>query len=238
MAENFVFYAMQARFRARLKTRVLAFGSSNTEHMLPGMHWFEVFELAVLGTYGRIHQCINTGIGGDSTRNLLARYEGDAAFYRPHLVFITIGGNDSFPHNNLSEDEFGANLKELHRRFAGMGTAVVFQTYYSPDPARNGDLQKFYGLMEVVRKVAAETNAGLVDHLRRWEAFRKVFPERYLPMMHDGFHVNRHGNMVMGFDIARHFGARVGAVEPEFWSEATAIQKDMDTLVSQQQEMR
>ncbi|MEI7435219.1 MAG: SGNH/GDSL hydrolase family protein [bacterium] len=231
MADNYVFEAMQARFRARLKTRILAFGSSNTEHLLPGMHWFEVLDLALLGLYGRIHHSINTGVGGHTTRQLLARFDDDAAFYRPHLAFITIGGNDSFPFNNLPAEEFDANLRELHRRFASMGTAVVFQTYYSPDPARNGDLQKFYGYMDVVRAVAAGTKSGLVDHLCRWEAFRLAFPERYLALMEDGFHVNRRGNMVMGLDIARHFGVKAAPREPTYWSETMAIQKEMDALV-------
>lgn len=223
-----VFTAMQDRFRARLKTRILAFGSSNTEHFLPGMHWFDVFELAVHATYGRVHQCINTGIGGNTTRDLLARFEDDAAFFRPHLAFITVGGNDFF--QNFTDEEFRRNLAELHRRFAGMGCAVVFQTYYAPDPARNGDLRGFYRKMDVARETAAATGAGLVDHLRRWEALRQASPELYQPLMQDGFHVNHRGNMVMGHDIGRHFGAAVGAGDPEFWRESLALQRRMDEL--------
>ena len=230
MSDCSVIEAMKARFRAGLKTRVLAFGSSNTEHFLPGMHWFDVFELAVHKTYGRLHTCINTGIGGHTSGDLLARFDDDAAFYRPHLAFITIGGNDANPVKNLSEQQFERNLIELHRRFAGMGCAVVFQTYYSPDPARNGDLGPFFAYMDIVRRVAAEKKAGLVDHLKRWEAFRKAHPNRYLPLMHDGFHVNHRGNTVMGVDISRHFGAPVAADASGLWDEALAIQKRMDEL--------
>lgn len=147
MDDNAVIEAMQARFRAGLKTRVLAFGSSNTEHFLPGMHWFD-----------------------------------------------------------------------------------VFQTYYSPDPARNGDLGPFYAYMDALRRVAAETKAGLIDHLKRWELFRKAHPDRYLPLMHDGFHVNHRGNTVMGVDIGRHFGATVAPDPSGLWDEALAIQQRMDAL--------
>ena len=64
------------RFATGKKSRILAFGSSNTEHYLPGLHWFVCFELAVKSKYGRGHTCINTGIGGNITRDLLERFEG------------------------------------------------------------------------------------------------------------------------------------------------------------------
>jgi len=230
MSEEFVIEALRARFRAGLKTRILAFGSSNTEAFLPGMHWFHVFEMALLNTHGRIHHCINTGIGGHTTRDLLARFDEDAAFYRPHLALITIGGNDANPVQDLSAETFGNNLRELHRRFSNMGTAVVFQTYYAPNPLVCGDLQRFYGYMDTVRAVAAESKAGLIDHLRRWEPFRQAFPERYLPLMQDGFHLNRRGNLVLGLDLARHFGLQVAPGEADFWGEAVAIQQQMDAL--------
>lgn len=225
-----VIEAMQARFRAGLKTRILGFGSSNTEHFLPGMHWFHVFELALHNTHGRIHHCINTGIGGNTTRQLLARFDDDAAFYRPHLAFITIGGNDANPVNELPPETFGNNLRELHRRFACMGTAVVFQTYYAPNPLLAGDLQKFYSYMDVVRAVAAETKAGLIDHLRRWEPLRQTCPDRYLPLMQDGFHLNRRGNLVFGLDMARAFGFTLHPDAAGFWNDALEIQKQMDAL--------
>ncbi|MBN8218011.1 MAG: SGNH/GDSL hydrolase family protein [Spirochaetes bacterium] len=216
-----VFTAMTARFEARLKTRILAFGSSNTERFLPGMHWFDVFDLALQNCYGRIHHCINTGIGGHTTRDLLGRFDEDAAFYKPHLVFITIGGNDSNPDRQMTPDEFEANLLELHRRFASWGCAVVFQTYYAPDPARvgAGHLATFRTMMQRVRIAASKTGAGLVDHLARWEALQAKHPDRYLPLMQDGFHLNRRGNKVLGFDLASRFGSAPTS-EEAYWKEA------------------
>jgi CheY-like chemotaxis protein len=136
---------MAARFEARLKTRILAFGSSNTERFLPGMHWFDVFDLALQNRIGRIHQCLNTGIGGHTTRDLLARFEEDTAFFKPHLVFITVGGNDSNPDRKITPDEFEANLVELHRRISSWGCAVVFQTYYAVNPAQVGEERALAG---------------------------------------------------------------------------------------------
>jgi lysophospholipase L1-like esterase len=235
MEPNSVFIAMQERFKTSTKTRILAFGSSNTQRFLPGMHWFDVFELAIDNTFlqthqGKTHFCINAGICGNSTTDLLKRFDEDAALYQPHLVFITIGGNDSI--HKMPEAEFESNLRELHRRFNAKGCAVVFQTYYSPDPSRTDDLALFYRFMDIIRKVAKSTGAGLVDHLRRWELFRKAYPELYLKMMHDCFHVKCYGNMLMGLDIGRHFGATVSRdTDPAgFWDESLRIQKLIDNL--------
>ena len=230
MAVQDVLSAIHSRLKSLEKTRILAFGSSNTERRSPGMHWLDVLDLAIKRRYGRIHHCINTGIGGNTSRDLLARFEDDAAFYRPHVAIVTIGGNDSNPAKSLGEEEFVGNLRELRNRFHHMGCAVVFQTYYAPDPARNEDLSGFYAYMDIVRNIAAESAAGLVDHLRRWELFRKAFPDRYLPLMEDGFHLNCRGNMILGLDLSRSLGVEFDLPEPEFWSESLEMQRLMDSL--------
>jgi lysophospholipase L1-like esterase len=219
------------RFKVGRRTRILAFGSSNTERFLPGTHWFDCFELAAR-KYGRVHTCINTGIGGDTSRGLLLRFEEDAAMYRPHLVFITIGCNDANPSRNLSIQEFESNLMELHRSFTGIDCGVVFQTYYSVNPVGCDPvhLDAFYRYTDIVRKVAAGTGAGLIDHMKRWELLRKAFPEKYLPLMRDNFHVNVRGNMLMGVDIARRFDAELGNENLDCWGEALILQRLMDEL--------
>jgi len=215
--------------------RVLAFGSSNTERRLPGMHWFDCLDLAIAQNHGRNHRCINTGIGGDSTLDLLRRFEEDAAFYKPHAVFLTIGGNDSHPDRNMGLEEFERNLMELQSRFARMGTLVFFQTYYAPNSDGGERFQRFFQFSDIVRKVARETGAGLIDHLRRWERLRQSVPEIYLPLMEDDFHVIERGNKVMGVDLARHFGMEFRP-DMQVWGEALQIQQIMDRLESQEAE--
>jgi lysophospholipase L1-like esterase len=222
--------ALRARMAPGSKARILAYGSSNTERFQPGMHWVDVLELALRDTYGRFHRCVNTGQCGDTSRGLLERFAEEAAGYRPHLAIITIGGNDANPAQALPAARFEANLLELHERFGALGCGCVFQTYYAPDPARNGDLGPFRHYMEIVRTVARRTDSPLVDHLPRWEAFQRADNDRYLQIMLDGFHVNPLGNLVLGLDVASAFGARP-AVDPSgFWDEALAIQKRMDEL--------
>ena len=219
-------------FSPKKRIRVLAFGSSNTERYLPDSHWFDCFELAVKQKYGRVHSCINTGISGNTTRDLLQRFEDDAAFFQPQLVFITIGGNDCNPDKDVSISQFRENLNELHARFTAMGCGIVFQTYYSPDP---GDVEEerinsFYKYMDIIRETAAETGSALIDHLVRWEKLRLNYPDIYTGLMLNGFHTNPAGNKVMGVDIARHFGVIPNKNEFPFWAEALDVQQLMDEL--------
>ena len=79
-------------FSNKKRSRILSFGSSNTERYLPGLHWFDCFELALKQKYGRIHTCINTGLSGDTSRGLLERFEDDAAFFNHnwHLLLSAV----------------------------------------------------------------------------------------------------------------------------------------------------
>ena len=229
MARCAVLESFTGRLEAQAMTRILAFGSSNTERRLFGMHWLDVLELAIVRKYGRIHHCINTGVGGETSGDLLRRFETDAAFYQPHLAFITIGGNDSF--RVMPAEEFKRNLLELHHRFRKIGTLVAFQTYYSPDPEQNGDLTHFYRLMDIVRECAAETNSMLIDQLRRWEMLRKAEKTRYKPLMADGFHLNWRGNAFMGLELTKAFGLeQVDLFEHELWAETRELQAIVDAL--------
>lgn len=222
-----------ARFEQGKRTRILGFGSSNTDHFLTGMHWFECIDLALCQKYGRLHTSINSGIGGDTSNGLLERFVDDAEFYQPHLAFITIGGNDSNPDRNIPAEKFESNLRQLYEKFTKMGCKVIYQTYYAPDPDQLEDLKPFYQYSDIVRQVAEDTGAYLIDHLARWEPFRLKYNAEYKKLMQDGFHVNRFGNMVMGVDIARHFMLPLGTTgdpywDEDFWGGTLKIQTMMD----------
>lgn len=228
-----LFVEFRARFQAKTKTRILAF--SNTDRYYPGMYWLDVLDLALQNTYGRIHHCINTSVGGQTTADMLERFDEDAAFYRPQLVFITIGGGEGHPGSRVTPDGFAGNLRELHRRFAALGCAVVFQTYYALDPDRVEPerLKRIYANMDIVRAAAAATGAALIDHLALWEPFRRAHPDLYRELMQDGLHVNANGNIVMGLYVATQFDADVRTDPTGFWDKQQGIIRLMREAKSQ-----
>ena len=190
------------------RIRILAFGSSNTERRICGMHWFDCLELAVKNKYGRVHHCVNSGVGGETSADLLARFDTDAAFYNPDVAVLTIGGNDSSPERDLNAAAFERNLFEIQREFDEMDCLVVFQTYYAPNKYELPEEENaaFEEYMEIVRSVAVETDSGLIDHLERWTPLRDENPEKYLELMLDPFHVNETGNLILGLRVAEEFG--------------------------------
>lgn len=212
------------------KVRVLAFGSSNTERFIPGMHWFDCFELAVKNKFGRIHHCINSGIGGETSSDLLNRFKTDAEFYRPDIVFITVGGNDSVPEKNLNADTYEKNLLKLYSKFKELDCLVIFQTYYAPimEDLAEKQYRTFCDYMNIVRKVAMETGAGLIDHFKHWESLRQNMPEKHRELMNDAFHVNPLGNLVLGLFIARQFKLDLDESDEGFFGKAASYLRLMD----------
>jgi lysophospholipase L1-like esterase len=223
---------IRERLRTQPRTRIVAFGSSNTERRIEGLHWFDWLDLGLAQTYGRVHHCISAGLGGDTSGGLLARFEQDLALYRPHVVFVTIGGNDAKPDSGLAAVAFRANLLALDGLIRALGATPIFQTYYAADTEALGPDHgaRFLDFMEIVRGVAAVTGAPLIDHLRRWEPVRERYPELYYSLMLDALHVNPLGNMVMGLDLLRAFAASLEPAQQAACTPGLWIQQVMDTL--------
>ena len=223
------FQEIRKRKTGTEKVRVLAFGSSNTERFIAGMHWFDCFELGIKNKYGRIHHCINSGIGGETGDDLLHRFQTDAEFYKPDMVFITIGGNDANPERNLNASQFEKNLFELFEQFNSMGCFVIFQTYYAPisEELTQDHYAAFCRYMDIVRDVADKTGSGLIDHFKYWLPLHLNMPAKHRELMTDAFHVNSIGNLVLGLYIARHFKCELD--EP-FYDEAISYMKVMDEV--------
>lgn len=188
--------------------RMIYFGSSNTERNRPGMHWGDWLELGLKKQYGKeAFQAFNVGVSGHSTRDLLGRFERDVAQLHPQAVLITIGGNDSGPRVNLSDDEYRRNLLELHWRVTQLGAQTILQTYYGCDlaniPPEHG--QKLTAFMQIKREVAAQTGAPLIDQYERWQP---LLMDRKLVelLLADPLHTTECGNALMGVNLLRAFG--------------------------------
>ena len=187
--------------------RIVAFGASNTERYMPGIHWTDVLEVGLRSRFGRKFQLINAGVSGNNTREALARFDRDVAFFKPALVIVTFGGNDCNPSPGkfVSEEEFAANMEEIGRRIQALGAIPVFQTYYkmdleAMDPVR---AKGFVRNMVIVRELAPKHGWHLVD---QYAVFSSVDPivHRY-QLMINAMHTNENGNLLIGIELLRHF---------------------------------
>ncbi|MBO5723417.1 MAG: SGNH/GDSL hydrolase family protein [Lentisphaeria bacterium] len=215
------------------KVRVEAFGSSNTERRIPGMHWLDILELGLKPFWrGGLGECINAGVGGDTTARMLERFERDVAFYKPDLVIVTAGGNDSNPPRNISREEYRANLLTIHQKISSWGGEVIFQTYYACKLEFLSDAmaENMIFNMQQVREVARITGSALVDHFQRWERLRHQEYGLYTLLMKDNMHVNDIGNSVLGLDLLRSFGAELPSEFKETFTAGLFAQKVLDAL--------
>ncbi len=224
--------AILKRLMNQHRTRFVAFGSSNTERCTHGLHWFDWLDLGLKQTYGRVHHCINAGLGGDTTQGLLLRFDEDVTFYRPHVVFITIGGNDANPDSGINAELYHTSLKRLTARVRDFGAIPILQTYYAADIPNMGQQhgKRFLHFMDIIRLTAVETQTPLVDHHKRWEPLRLTQPKRYQELMLDTLHVNSLGNMVMGLDLIRTFRAKLDQAQLESCAVGVRYQQRLDQL--------
>jgi lysophospholipase L1-like esterase len=226
------------RLETEPMTRIVALGSSNTAkgyHCAGQYNWFDWLDVGLSQHYGRVHHTVNAGVSGQTTRDLLARFERDVALYQPHVVIITVGGNDCNPDQQIDIDEFRANLTELVARSEALENCVaILQTYYAIDVEQMPDeperARTFAAYMQAIGQVAETARCLLYDHFTRWERLRKADVDAYRRLMRDPMHLSPLGNMVLGLDDVRYFGAAVVDEIADVCTEGLHLQKVLDAL--------
>ena len=72
----------------------------------------------------------NAGVPGNTTRELLARFQRDVAMRAPELVILWAGVNDRlYPGHTLELPEFEESYRELLERIEAIGAEVVFPVF-------------------------------------------------------------------------------------------------------------
>lgn len=171
--------------------------------------WFELLHEQVRGTAGRrLDAVINTGVSGWTTGMVLAEYDRLVGRFGAEIVSISLGMNDAAevprdtPHD---PDTFAANLAELVRRSRADGArTVILQTPNTISPSARGLRSRLEAYVDQVRRVAADTDAVLVDHHAHWTAtFGADDPVRWL---NDPIHPNGAGHRAMANLMVRTLG--------------------------------
>lgn len=192
---------------SHIPKRIIAFGSSNTElhwHSLGHFNWFSWLSSAMREWIGRHITTINQGIGGETSKDLLKRIERDVISFKPDLVIVTIGGNDTW--KGLTIQEYEDYLAEIINKITKINALPVLQTYYCllyHDMDKT--FQRFPLFVDVNRKLSIEMGVPLIDQYKYFSPFYENNPEKYSEIMLDGLHVNPIGNALMGIIASRLF---------------------------------
>lgn len=149
---------------------------------------------------------LNTGIGGDTIRHLKQRWESDVKDLNPDWLSIMIGTNDVWrqfdqplnPEEHVYLDEYEQTLRELVAATRPMLKGLVLMTPYYLDPNVNDPMRAtmdVYGA--VVKKVAAEYDAVLVDTQAAFDELSDYVYLSSLAMNWDRVHPGPRGHMTL-----------------------------------------
>ena len=162
---------------------------------------------------------INAGIGGNTSRQGLARLERDVLRHKPDAVILFFGTNDSrrdAPKIHVPLEEYEKNLSEIVKRCQAIGAKVVLGTsppidtaaYYERHPETNyvavGGLEPWITKYRAtVLRVGKSKNVPVVDLnqlLAKESTWRKP----------DGVHPTEEGNQI----LARIFAKQIKPILP------------------------
>ena len=110
---------------------IVGFGDSITlcSRQPEGRKWLQLLDTQLCAAFpGALFNVVNSGVGGNSARQAMARFGRDVAAYRPDVVLLQFGGNNSKrldPEQMVGLDEFRAHLAQFGRGMAELAVAAV-----------------------------------------------------------------------------------------------------------------
>lgn len=162
-------------------------------------------QAALTGFYPELNvQVINRGVGGDTSAQLLERWQEDVLDLRPDLISILIGVNDAWRHfdghaaiNDLIDVEgFKGNCRKMIRSGLDLGAGMFVMSPFmlelnTADPL--GSMVRQYAA--AAREVAAEFHLPFVD---LQAAFDQALSRRYTcNFSPDRIHPNEAAHMII-----------------------------------------
>ncbi len=136
-------------------------------------------------------EVVNAGMPGDTTVEVLRRFDRDVAARNPDWCALLIGLNDMlYPGHRLTPGEYGTNLTRLFRRLAATGCRVVAGTLPPVDPARfleqypipDDPLAAIAAGNRVLEEIAGDLDVAL------WEVRAVIAADPGTMLLPDGMH--------------------------------------------------
>lgn len=182
--------------------KIVAFGDSITKGT-SGQIRQEEHYLTLLGKkLGEGFTLINAGVGGNSAREAMARYEKEVLAHDPDLIMLEFGGNNHDiwnPERRVSDDEFKEHLRVFKEKLPPQCKVLVMtfppiineqHVYYKHEPGKDVD-GELNSQRQIVRDFAADNGYCLFD------LYKAMYPYRHKLIFPDGVHHNPAGHAFM-----------------------------------------
>lgn len=171
---------------------------------------------ALLGVHFPAHgiRVLNTGVSGNTVRDLKARWQQDVLDLQPHWVSVLIGINDVWrqfdsplrTEQHVLIDEYRRELDTLIRNTLPHVQGMVLMTPYFIESNRQDPMREAMdAYCEVVRELAQRHNTVLVDTQQVMDTLLEhVHP---MSICWDRIHPNQAGHMGIALAFMRAVGA-------------------------------
>ncbi len=146
-------------------------------------------------------QVINAGISGHTTADAMKRIKRDVLRHKPDVVTVMFGMNDV---TRVSPADFEYNLIQIVDRCRQVGAEVLFCTpnsIYDEDERR--PMEKLGAYSQIVRNVAAQVQAPVVDFFKIWEDLRQTDLRSWRLLMSETIHPGMNGHRLFAERLAQ-----------------------------------
>jgi len=153
----------------------------------------------------------NSGISGNTSKNLLARYDRDVTELNPDWVSICIGINDVWRQfdspaiisEHVYPDEYEKNLEEMIVKVKNKVKGIFILSPYIIEPNREDMMRKRMDeYVEICRKLSEKHGCIFVDFQKMYEDYCRIRHSSYIAW--DRIHPNQIGATLMAREFLKH----------------------------------
>lgn len=146
----------------------------------------------------------NSGISGNSSRDLLQRFDRDVVDLKPDWVSICIGINDvwrqfdcpAMPDCCVLPDEYEKNVEEMINKIKGKVKGIFILSPYMMEPNNEDPMRaRMNEYVQICKKLSEKHNCIFVDFQKMYEDYCKIRHSAYIAW--DRIHPNQIGATLM-----------------------------------------
>jgi lysophospholipase L1-like esterase len=165
--------------------------------------------VAGLSTLGVHITPIPAGVGGNTSRDMLARLDKDVISKKPDWMTLSCGVNDVWHHEGgVTLEDYEKNITSILDQCQAAHIKVLVMTATFIQESDNGDNQKLAAYNDWLRATAKARNLPLAEENGAyWAAIKAAPPHQGNYITNDGVHPNPVGHQIMASTILAAFGA-------------------------------
>lgn len=170
-----------------------------------GRSYVRVVENMLVSWYPELNiRVTNSGISGNTSRDLLERFDRDVVSLNPDWVSICIGINDvwrqfdcpAMPDTHVLPDEYKANMEKMILSVKDKVKGIFILTPYYMEPNREDKMRaRMDEYVAICKELADKYNCIFVDFQKMYENFCKIRHSSCIAW--DRIHPNQMGATLM-----------------------------------------